>query len=70
MTQQAPPWPQNPAHGNGTCEQCGEPCAVCGPRWCPSCYYVDNVPRDRVINPKERNPRYADDRQCPTQTRQ
>jgi hypothetical protein len=38
MPQQVPPYPQNPAHGNGTCEQCGEPCAVFGPRWCPACY--------------------------------
>lgn len=40
------PFPQNPAHGNGTCEHCGAPCAVCGPRWCPDCYYVNGVPRD------------------------
>lgn len=38
MIQPTPPFPQNPAHGNGTCEQCGEPCAVCGPRYCPACY--------------------------------
>ncbi len=48
MTEQTPPFPQNPAHGNGTCEHCGEPCAVCGPRWCPDCYYVNGVPRDLI----------------------
>lgn len=48
MSTQAPPFPQNPDHGNGTCEQCGKPCAVLGPRWCPGCYYVDGVPRDLV----------------------
>lgn len=49
MAQQVPPFPQNSAHGNGTCEQCGEACAVFGPRWCPVCYYVDGVPRDLVV---------------------
>jgi hypothetical protein len=53
MPTQPPPFPQNPAHGNGTCEQCGEPCAVCGPRWCPDCYYVDGRPRD-LIEPADR----------------
>jgi hypothetical protein len=41
-----PRHPQNPDHPNGTCEACGQPCAVCGPRWCPECYYVNGVPRD------------------------
>lgn len=46
MPTQTPPFPQNPAHGNGTCEQCGGPCAVYGCRYCPECYYVNGVPRD------------------------
>lgn len=46
------PFPQDPAHGNGTCEHCGQPCAVCGPRWCAECYYVDGVPRDRLVELK------------------
>ncbi|WP_440057878.1 hypothetical protein [Pseudomonas fragariae (ex Marin et al. 2024)] len=46
MTKQAPPFAQDPAHGNGTCEHCGKPCDICGPRWCAGCYYVDGKPRD------------------------
>lgn len=43
MSQQAPQYPQNPAHGNGTCEDCGEPCHVYGCRWCPACYDAGNA---------------------------
>jgi hypothetical protein len=46
------PFPQDPAHGNGTCKHCGQPCAVSGPRWCAECYYVDGVPRDRLVELK------------------
>lgn len=57
-TSTQPPYPQDPAHGNGTCEQCGQPCAVCGPRWCPACYYLpDGRPRDQLAarsGPSER----------------
>lgn len=48
MNQQTPPWPQDPAHGNGTCEQCGEPCAVYGCRWCPACYDLPEVMAQRL----------------------
>ena len=29
---------QNPDHANGTCEACGDPCAVYGCAYCPDCY--------------------------------
>lgn len=38
MIEQAPKFPDNPSHANGTCEECGEPCQVYGCRWCPGCY--------------------------------
>lgn len=38
MVEQAPKYPDNPKHANGTCEDCGEPCQVYGCRWCPECY--------------------------------
>lgn len=65
MTAPTPPFPQDPAHGNGTCEQCGQPCAVLGPRWCPDCYYVDGVPRDR--NERQGNPAMTEKSRDPVQ---
>jgi len=38
-----PLYPDNPDHANGTCEACGNPCAVYGCRWCPDCYGLAEV---------------------------
>lgn len=48
MTERAPPFPDNPDHANGTCEQCGGPCAVYGCRWCPDCYGLPEVMAQRL----------------------
>lgn len=35
-------------HANGTCNACGEPCAVYGCRYCPACYEAESA-KDREV---------------------